>query len=123
MSSINVEAILNNPESLLCNNEGSRYVDKDHVVDQRACSNWWSSYKFCKIFCKVPKFKEGECTDLKKSKTSIVEGIDDCINTWYTKKGISKISFMEWKTAVIKQTDKKIVELKTESACHQVSTN
>ena len=34
----------------------------------------------------------------KKTNTSNVGSIDDCINTWCTKKGISKISLLEWKT-------------------------
>lgn len=30
------------------------------------------------------------CTDFEKDKISIVDDIDDCINTWCTKKGYPK---------------------------------
>ena len=62
-------------------------------------------------------------TDFEKAKTSIVEGVHDSINTWFTKKGISKISLLEWKTTEIKQIDNDIVQLKNKSAFYKASTN
>ena len=47
-----------------------------------------------------------------KAKTGIVKGIGDCINTWHIKKGMSEISLLESKTALIKQIDHKNVKLK-----------
>ena len=58
------------------------------------------------------------CTDFEKDKISIVDDIDDCINTWCTKKRISKIILLEWKTTVFKQIVKETVELKNKSV-HQ----
>ena len=62
------------------------YVDKyhGHIVtdDLRIISD----IKLRQIFCKGPKFKESECTDFEKYQTSFVEGIDDCINIWCSKK-------------------------------------
>ena len=56
--------------------------------------------KLRKIFFNGPKFGESYCPNFEKAITRIVEGIDDCINTWCTIKRISKI--LEWKTIVIK---------------------
>ena len=76
-----------------------------------------------KIVYKAPKFRENECTDIEKAKATIAKGIDDCINTWRTKKGISKIFLLERKTTITKQIDNKIVELKNRSSYHKASTN
>ena len=63
------------------------------------------------------------CTDFEKDKISIVDDIDDCINTWCTKKRISKIILLEWKTTVFKQIVKETVELKNKSVHQKTSTN
>ena len=65
------------------------------------------------MFCKGPNIGENKCTDFVKAKASIAECIDDCINnTWFTEKEISKISLLEWRTALIKQTENAIARLK-----------
>lgn len=60
--------------------------------------------------------------DFKSFKTSKAGSIDDCVNTWCTKKQIFKISLLERKTTVIKQNDNKFFILKTIQACHAAST-
>ena len=78
--------------------------------------------KLSKIICQDPNFRESKWTYADKTKTSIVEGIDDCINTWCTTKGISRMYLLEWKTTVIKEIGNKITELKNKPACHKAST-
>ena len=41
---------------------------------------------------------ETKCNVFEKLITSIVEGMEDCVNTWCSKKEISNISLLEWKT-------------------------
>ena len=50
--------------------------------------------------------------DFKSFKTSKAGSIDDCVNTWCTKKRIWKTSLPEWQTTVTKHTDNKIARLK-----------
>lgn len=64
---------------------------------------------------------ETKCNVFEKLITSIVEGMEDCVNTWCSKKEISNISLLEWKTTVIKQTHNKVVELKHKSSHHNAS--
>ena len=86
VSSTNVDSILETPQNLPRNCKGSEYVYKDYgnmiTIDLSITSN----IKLLEMLCKCPKFGEKKCTDFKKSKTIILDGIDDCINTRFPKK-------------------------------------
>lgn len=76
--------------------KGSQYVGKEHehVIAGDLCICFDNKWR--ENFCDGSKFRESKCSDFEKVETSIVEGIDNCINTWCTKKGISKISWLQW---------------------------
>ena len=61
--------------------------------------------------------------DFKSFKTSKAGSIDDCVNTWCTKKRIWKTSLPEWQTTVTKHTDNKIARLKNSSVFHKARKN
>lgn len=63
-----------------------------------------SEKKSHKSFCKGANFRETKFTDFEETKTSVVEGIANCINTWYTEKEISKMSILECNQDVGKET-------------------
>lgn len=84
MSSINLDVILENPESLQCSCKISQYVDKDHGHILTDNPHKSSDNKLCKIFYKGLKIRESECPNFYKAK-SIVEGIDNFVNTWCNK--------------------------------------
>ena len=44
---------------------------------------------------------QNSCSDFEKAETSIVEGIEKCVNAWRAEKEICKISLWKWKTRVI----------------------
>ena len=109
--------ILNNPESLPWYCTGSKSVDKDHEHIVTGDLHVIFNIKLRKTFCKAPKFKESKYIHFEKSKTYIVEGIDDSSNT------ISKMSLLEWKSTIIKQTYNKIAQLKIKSTFSKASPN
>ena len=41
--------------------------------------------KFTKLFTRGPKYAETTNTSWKKAKSSVTEGLNDCIDTWYCK--------------------------------------
>ena len=63
--SINVDGILENPESLPCNCKGSHNADKDHGQKPTGDLCVISDNKLNKIFCKSLKFRISKCTDFK----------------------------------------------------------
>ena len=109
--------ILNNPESLPWYCTGSKSVDKDHEHIVTGDLHVIFNIKLRKTFCKAPKFKESKYIHFEKSKTYIVEGIDDSSNT------ISKISLLEWKSTIIKQIYNKISQLKIKLTFSKASPN
>ena len=114
MSSINIDKILENPESLPCNCRGLQYVDKDrdHISNWRFSHNLWQ--QILEIFRNCLKFRKSRCTVFEIAKASIGEGIDDYINTWCTEKEISNLSLLEWKTTVNKKIDNKIINVRND---------
>lgn len=47
----------------------------------------------------------------EKAKSTVTEGINDCIDTWYSKDDIYKSVLTEWKAKVINNVDEKIEAL------------
>lgn len=56
--------------------------------------------KFAKLLTMVPKYS------WKKVKSTITEGLNDCINTWCCKHEIDKSGLMEWKSKINKVNKK-----------------
>lgn len=107
--------ISENLKDLPCNCKRYQYVDKDHGHIVTGEFQMISEKKSHKSFCKGANFRETKFTDFEETKTSVVEGIANCINTWYTEKGIYKMPVLECnqdvgkETSVIKQINSKII--------------
>ena len=56
--------------------------------------------KFAKLLTRGPKYSG------KKAKSTITEGLNDCINTWCCKHEIDKSGLMEWKSKINKVNKK-----------------
>ena len=64
--------------------------------------------KLRKLFTKGPEYRETNNISWEKAKSTITEGLNDCIDTWCSKHGINKSVLMEWKDRVIDSVDEKI---------------
>ena len=65
-----------------------------------------------KLFTKGPKFRETKPVNLEKAKSCILTGLDNCINDWCNKNGISKAFFSEWTNNIKNKINNRIEMLK-----------
>ena len=103
-----------------CNCAGSDFTDKDHrhVVtgDLRNVGN----NKLKKLFTKGSRYRENNNISYRIAKSTIIEGFNDCLETWDSNHGIDKSGAIEWKSKVIDKVDQKIrtLSIKTFSKFH-----
>ena len=73
-----------------CNCASSGFIDKDnrHIVteDLRIVGN----NKLGKLLTKDPEYRGTNNISREKVKSTIIKGLNDCIDTWCTKHGINK---------------------------------
>ena len=70
--------------------------------------------KLRKIISKGSTYREPRITNWKKSKESVVEGLDNLIKEkLLSDKKISEESLITWQFAILTKVDKKIPKLKT----------
>ena len=95
------------------------FVDKDHqhimTEDLLNVGN-----KLRKLFVKGPIYKETNSISWEKAEFTIIEGLNDCIDTWCSKHGIDKPVLIESKEKVINKLGEKTKTLfnKTSSKFH-----
>ena len=80
---------------LTCNCAGSFFLGKDHHCSLTGDLQTVRNSKLRKLFTKDPKYRENTNISLEKNKSSIINGIDFCINTWCSKHGIDQSALME----------------------------
>ena len=115
-SNLDVKAFLQDNTILIYNCADSGFIDKDHqhiiIGDLRIVGN----NKFRKLITKGPKYKETNNISWEKAKSTIIKGLNDCIDTWCSKHGIDKSLLMEWKDKVINKVDGKIKTLSNKTS-------
>ena len=112
VDSLDLDEFLSNPNSLPCECNNSPFADKHHkhivTGDLRLISN--STLR--KLLSKGPKYRESKPINLDKAKESILTGIDECVDNFCSKHGISKSYFTEWISNIKSKINKRIVVLK-----------
>lgn len=96
VNSLNLDEFLVNPNILPCECDNSPFVDKHHkhIIsgDLRIISN----NVLRKIFTKGPKYRQNKPVNLEKAKCCILNGLEDCVDTFCNKHDIHKSVFNEW---------------------------
>ena len=62
-----------------------------------------------KSFIKGPKYREVKPINLEKAKHCILEGLDNCISSWYYKSGVDKSFFFEWNNSFKVKIDERMI--------------
>ena len=111
VKSLDIDKLLLNND-LPCQCEHSKYKDPNHghiiTGDLRLVQN----NKLRKLISKGPKYREPEPVCWDKAKTSLLNGLEDTINTLSDNLGITKSAFLEWKMAILDNIDCRISKLK-----------
>ena len=109
---LDIEEFLANRNSIPCACENSPFKDPhhNHIItgDLRIVKN----NKLRKLICKGPKYREPEPISWDKAKYSIINGLEDTINTLANKLGQPKAAFDNWKHSIITTIEDRIEQLK-----------
>ena len=103
-----------------CNCAGSDFTDKDHMHVVTGDLRNVGNNKLKKLFTKGSRYRENNNISCRIAKSTIIEGFNDCFETWGSKHGIDKSGAIEWKSKVIDKVDQKIktLSIKTFSKFH-----
>ena len=117
---LDIDIFLANPGIYPCTCNESDYKDRNHhhVIsgDIRIITN----NKLRKLVSMGPNYRESVPIDFESARTSIINGIEDCILKWSSKSNISKTCFSAWKDEIIAKLDTKIIRLKNRIRPRQV---
>ena len=95
VSNLDLDLFLTNPDSQpgKCSNSTFAYRHHKHIVtgDLRIIRN--NILK--NLFIKGPKYREVRPINLEEVKRWILEGLDDCISSYFYKNGVNKSFFLE----------------------------
>ena len=95
--------------SCKCNN--SPFVDRYHQHIVTGNLRIIKSNELRKHFIKGPKYREVRPINLEKAKRCILEGLHNCISSWYCKTGVYKSFFLKWTNNVKVKIDERMSHL------------
>ena len=111
VNNLNLDEFIRDPHILPCNCENSFFKDDhhNHIVtgDLRIIAN----NHLRKFFSKGPKFRENKNINLDKAKSAIINGLEQCINNWCEKHGVSNSFFSEWIVKVKEKVNSRVTNL------------
>ena len=113
VTTLDVEAFLQDESILPCNCSDSPYKDKHHghIIsgDLRLVTN----NKLRKLFTKGPKYREKKFVDWEKIEVGLLDSVKKCAKVWCEKNKQDEIILKEWVLTVSNKINKKISFLKT----------
>ena len=108
VNSLDLDDFINNPTSLPCDCHDFPFADEHHkhivTGDLRLVTN----NALRKIFNKGPKYRDSKTINLNKARTCILNGLEDCVNTFCNKHGINKSCFTEWVSNIKEKINSRI---------------
>jgi len=112
VENLNVNAIIENENSLPCYCESTRFKDEHHDHIIKSYCRIVNNNKLRKLIIKGPKYRQPTRISWDEAKESIVAGIDKVIDDCTNKNGINKVQFFEWKEAILEAIDLRISKIK-----------
>ena len=108
VQSLDVDNFLRDDTILPCDCDNSAFKDVHHGHIVSGNLDIVTNATLRKLISKGPKYREPNTFSYTKAKNSIVIGIDECINTWSTKRNVPIAEFNEWKCAILRKIDERI---------------
>ena len=105
-----------------CDCSSSRFVDSHHGHVITGDLNIIESAQLRNIFQKGPGYRERRCINWKIAEKSVLEDLDEFINKWGSKNGVTNKCFSEWKCKVTNMIKEKVKRLRKVSKYEKVSS-
>ena len=116
VSNLGVKAFYQDNIILPCNCPGSGLIDKYHRCVVTADLQIVENNKSRKLSTKGPKYRENNYILWTKAKSIIIQGLNDCIDTWCSEYDIEKSVRTEQKGEVIDKVNEKIKALSNKTS-------
>ena len=111
VQSLDVDTFLSDNSILPCECDHSPFINHDHGHIISGNLNIVSDVKLRNLIAKGPKYREPLPFSYDKAKLDIMQGLNNCIDTWSNKIGLSKAVFDDWKGTISITIDKRISSL------------
>ena len=111
VQSLDVDTFLSDNSILPCDCSQSPFADPNHGHIISGDLGLVTNDKLHNLISKGPKYREPLPFSSEKAKESIINGLDNCINSWCKKEGVPRATFMNWKDIIFSKINDRISSL------------